>query len=450
MYSTSQLQDEVIRLQIRISELERENSELKQPTSKVESPKLDNEIPTAVPMPPPAPPSGGPPPPPPPMAKILRQPQVRKPKKKLRGLFWTKLRRPAGSKTSHSLWDQVEQMGPAVFLDDQLCRALEQEYCILERSHSLSKAKRSSRESRYIEVLDSKRSTNLSIQMSGLPPNWLQALEQLDMAVFPEEQIEQLKLALPSKEDLGDIETAQGNWPDRELGAAEKFLFTLSTVTWAEERLMCWSFLLRCHGNADNIRKRCDLIRSATFELRLKPNLAQLMNLLLATGNYMNSGSGRGDAYGFSYAILPGLADVKNNAKTSNLLKLVSEQVAERHLLEDDDNTKGFEILVAASKFQLSELESNVAQDLAEHATCMRMQDYVASRDPESPVVQVFRPLLEEFSDTLYSLKRDVTACRSEFNELLGWLGMNVAEMSTISSSDIFSIWSNFLISIVN
>ena len=445
MYSTTQLQDEVIRLQIRIGELERENAELKQSNSTAEPLKVDQyPVPVVSPPIPPAPPAGIPPPPPPLIAKILRKPTTRKPNKKLRGLFWTKIRRPAGSRTSHSLWDQVEQQGAGGFLDDALCHTLEKEYCILERSSSLSNDKRSSKGTRYVEVLDSKRATNLSIQLSGLPPNWLRSLDELDMSALSEDQINQLKLALPSKEDLSDIETAQNNWPERELGAAEAFLLKLSSVTWAEERLTCWSFLLRCDTNANSIRKRCDLIRSAIFELRLDCNISKLMNLILTIGNYLNNGTGRGDAYGFHLSILQSLPSVKNNAKNSNLMSLLVEQSQGKQVLNEDFKNN-IEIFILASKFQLTELESNISQELIDHATCLRMLDYVVSRDPNHAIVQVFGPLLSEHQSQLVDLKRDVALCRSEFNELLGWFGLNVSEMASVASGDFFASWSRFL-----
>ena len=443
MLSTTQLQDEVIRLQIRIAELERENSELKAPpqhhhVSKVESPRFDS-------LPPPPPPLGAPPPPPPAIGQMLK-PQTRKPKVKMRGLFWTRMRRPAGQNRQRSLWDQVERSEG--YLDDKLCHALEAEYCVVQKGKSDTRSKTSQREPRYIEVLDSKRATNLGIQLSSLPENWFNALEQIELNTFSEEKIEQLKLALPSKEDLSEIETAQANWPNRELGAAERFLLQLGSVTWAQERLVCWSFLLRCRSSAASLAHRCDLLRAAVFELRLEPSIARLMSLVLSAGNYLNNGTGRGDAYGFGFGILPGLADMKNNSRNSNLLRLVAEQARSRQLL-GSSVAGSVELLGAAGRFMLSEVENQLAVDSAEFATCLRMQEYVASRDPESRVVTVFQPMLNDFQEPLASLQRDVSACHAEFNELLGWLGMSVAEMSTVSSSDFFSIWSKFLGSLV-
>lgn len=125
-------------------------------------------------------------------------------------------------------------------------------------------------------------------------------------------------------------------------------------------------------------------------------------------------------------------------------MSLLVEQSQDRQVLNEDFKNN-IEIFISASKFQLTELESNISQELIDHATCLRMLDYVVSRDPNHAIVQVFGPLLSEHQSQLVDLKRDVTLCRSEFNELLGWFGLNVSEMASVASGDFFASWSRFL-----
>ncbi len=447
MLSVNQLQDEIVRLQIRISELERENADLKNPPAVSSPTKINHPSPIDFSVPPPAPPSflGGPPPPPPPLMNRVLKTQVRKPKCKMRGLFWNKLKRPAGTHSNlktTSLWDQVERLGSSLYLDDKLASLLESNYSTLERSSSALGRTRS-REAKAIEVLDSKRATNLSIQHNGLPDHWLSSLETLDLTALSEEQVEQLKIAQPTKEELGDIDTAINNNPNKPLRIAEQFLWQLGSVPWIQEKLSCWSLTLKFPSLSKSIQERCDLINSAIFELRMEPNIFRIMSLVLSAGNFLNSGTARGDAYGFSYNLLAGLSDMKNNEKNSNLLLQLARQVQERELIQN--NLQGtIELFATAGKFTLAEVESNLAELTAEFNTCQRMLQYVASREPEELLIDRFAGNFEEFQSELSCLQKDVNSCHQDLNELLGWLGMSVAEMSTVSTSDLFVLWQKF------
>lgn len=442
MQNPKELQDEVIRLQIRISELERENNDLRNASS-VPSP-THNVSPgasmfAAPPVPPPSVPSL--PPPPPMMRKAANKP-LRKPRTKMRGLFWVKLRRPAGQNVQHSLWDAVQNRAPDQFLDDLLCTKLEQDYAALERKSS-QRGNNTVKEPRYVEVIDSKKATNLSIQHNGLPENWFTALCEFNTSVLSEEQVQQLKSAVPSKEELNDIETAQANWPTKPLRDAEQFLVKLGSLAWIQERLTCWGFLLQAEGLVESLRYRSDLLRSAIFELRLEPNICAIVHLILTAGNFLNHGSARGDAYGFSYQLLASLADTKSNERNSNLLNFVCDQIQTRHLLSDDLGGS-LDLFNGAGKFLLTELENNMTELLKEHQTCIRMIDHIASRDPEDPLIIQLHPRLASYGETLALLSADIGACREDFNELLVWLGVGVAEISVVSSVDFFQLWAKF------
>ncbi len=451
MLSVNQLQDEIVRLQIRISELERENADLKNPTPSSPTKINHSAAPVDFSLPPPAPPPfalGGPPPPPPPLMNRVLKTQVRKPKCKMRGLFWNKLKRPTGAilKTT-SLWDQVERLGSAIYLDDKLASLLESNYATLERTSSALGRTRS-REAKAIEVLDSKRATNLSIQHNGLPEHWLASVEKLDLSALSEEQVEQLKIAQPTKEELGDIDTAMNNSPGKPLRIAEQFLWQLGSVPWIQEKLSCWSLTLKFPSLSKSIQERCDLINSAIFELRMEPNIFRIMSLVLSAGNFLNSGTARGDAYGFSYNLLAGLSDIKNNEKNSNLLQQLAKQVQERELIQN--NLQGtIELFATSGKFTLAEVESNLSELTAEFNTGQRMLQYVASREPEELLVNKFAANFDEFQLELGCLQKDVTSCHQDLNELLGWLGMSVAEMSTVSTSDLFLLWQKFFKALV-
>lgn len=457
MMSTSQIQDEVIRLQIRVSELERENNELKKSSNHALSPSAVNfmdlasaaPIPIDVPPPPPAPARLPPPPPPLMMKKLQPKVQIRKPKCKTRSLFWTKLKRPAGSQIqTRSIWDEVEKLGPTFCLDTPLCESLETEFGVLERASSNSTIDkpltRVNSEPKFIQTLDSKRATNVSIQASGLPEGWFNAVQNVDLSLLTEEQIEQLRAAIPSKEDMAELEAAQAKWPGKELGLAERFLSQLGSINWGQELLTCWSFCLYYPEEIAVLRYRIDILRAATLELRLDSTLPSVLGLILTAGNFLNNGTARGEAYGFNFSILSGLADVKSNSKTSTLLHCLRDQIKKREILDKEELIEIIPLLSSAGRFMLTELD-NTCQALASRcATCARMQEYVLARDPDSIVISAFYTKINQYSKSINELLQELQYCRHDFQELLGWLGLNVAEMSTISTLEFFELWSKF------
>ena len=92
---------------------------------------------------------------------------------------------------------------------------------------------------------------------------------------------------------------------------AEKFVLTLSGIKRARERLVCWDFRNGFEDKMRQIEPKIATVTESIQQVTSSVKLKKLFGLILAIGNYMNGGSNRGQADGFSLDVLPRLADTK-------------------------------------------------------------------------------------------------------------------------------------------
>ncbi|ETO03944.1 actin binding protein, partial [Reticulomyxa filosa] len=78
----------------------------------------------------------------------------------------------------------------------------------------------------------------------------------------------------------------------------------------------------------NHIRERIQLVENALQKLRTSENLRQMLEVILAVGNFLNYGTARGNAYGFHLDPALDMIDgLKANDKSMSLLVFVIEQM---------------------------------------------------------------------------------------------------------------------------
>ena len=90
--------------------------------------------------------------------------------------------------------------------------------------------------------------------------------------------------------------------------------------------LVFFAFLPSCLLLQD-LEANCAVLQAATNEVRGSAKLKIVMEVVLATGNYMNGGSARGDATTFTLDTLNKLNTVKSVDNKSNLLEFIVESL---------------------------------------------------------------------------------------------------------------------------
>merc|ERR1719203_347482 len=133
---------------------------------------------------------------------------------------------------------------------------------------------------------------------------------------------------IPSEDEQREAERKimqEGTRNVKDYGQAEQFYFGLCDFYNLEERLKLWMFKQNFREICDSLQAQYKTIGMACDKLKSNKNLKQLLTIVLAFGNHMNSGTRKGQIYGFDLKILTGMTGVKSFDNTRSLLMYIYE-----------------------------------------------------------------------------------------------------------------------------
>ncbi|XP_004055285.4 disheveled-associated activator of morphogenesis 1 isoform X1 [Gorilla gorilla gorilla] len=286
------------------------------------------------PPPPPLPPGGPPPPPgPPPLGAIMPPPgapmglalkkkSIPQPTNALKSFNWSKL---PENKLEGTVWTEIDDTKVFKILD---LEDLERTFSAYQRQqdffvNSNSKQKEadaiddtlsSKLKVKELSVIDGRRAQNCNILLSRLKLSndeikraILTMDEQEDL---PKDMLEQLLKFVPEKSDIDLLEEHKHEL-DR-MAKADRFLFEMSRINHYQQRLQSLYFKKKFAERVAEVKPKVEAIRSGSEEVFRSGALKQLLEVVLAFGNYMNKGQ-RGNAYGFKISSLNKIADTKSS-----------------------------------------------------------------------------------------------------------------------------------------
>ena len=104
----------------------------------------------------------------------------------------------------------------------------------------------SQRKDKVLTILDPKRSNQINIALTSLPPvsSLRDIILEMKDDIVTRDDIEKLQALLPSEEEVTNIRKSHQASPDLPLGPAEQFLLTLSSISSLDGRLKLWIFKL--------------------------------------------------------------------------------------------------------------------------------------------------------------------------------------------------------------
>ncbi|XP_023382548.1 disheveled-associated activator of morphogenesis 1 [Pteropus vampyrus] len=165
-----------------------------------------------------------------------------------------------------------------------------------------------------LSVIDGRRAQNCNILLSRLKLSndeikraILTMDEQEDL---PKDMLEQLLKFVPEKGDIDLLEEHKHEL-DR-MAKADRFLFEMSRINHYQQRLQSLYFKKKFAERVAEVKPKVEAIRSGSEEVFRSGALKQLLEVVLAFGNYMNKGQ-RGNAYGFKISSLNKIADTKSS-----------------------------------------------------------------------------------------------------------------------------------------
>ncbi|XP_063774906.1 disheveled-associated activator of morphogenesis 2 isoform X2 [Pseudophryne corroboree] len=328
------------------------------------------------PPPPPPPPPGGPPPPPgappffnmgmqaPPLHSFnsgsnLRKKSIPQPSHPLKSFNWSKLNE---DKLNGTVWNEIDDIRAFKILD---LEEFEKMFSAYQRHQkdvdSMEDLYLSTRKVKELSVIDGRRAQNCVILLSKLKlsnEEIRKAIMEMDeQEDLPKDMLEQLLKFVPEKSDI-DLLEEHKHEIDR-MARADRFLYEMSRIDHYQQRLQALFFKKKLPERLAESKPKVEALLLACRELTRSKRLTQLLEVVLAFGNYMNKGQ-RGNAFGFKVASLNKIIDTKSSIDRNITLLHYLIMILEKTYPDILNIQNELQHLSEAAKVNLVELEKEV------------------------------------------------------------------------------------------
>ncbi|KAL1452185.1 hypothetical protein WDU94_006483 [Cyamophila willieti] len=299
------------------------------------------------PPPPPMPGMGGPPPPPllpgmgpppPGMGPLMKPPDVLppglKPKKKwevggpLKRANWKTIN--AQNIKENSFWVKVKEEELA---SPDILSGLAQKFSSKPPSKKIDDSVDKCgtlKRVKALKILDSKAAQNLSILLGGSLKHFTYEQVKLsilrcDTNILSGNVLEQLISYLPPPDQLQRLKELSSDYAN--LTEAEQFAVTIAEIKRLLPRLKSMHFKQHFAEMYGDTHKNIIYGKQACEEVKQSKKLAKILELILLMGNYMNSGSRNGGAFGFEINFLTKLSSTKDIENKTTLLHYLVDTI---------------------------------------------------------------------------------------------------------------------------
>jgi hypothetical protein len=196
------------------------------------------------------------------------------------------------------------------------------------RSAQGGSARTEDKKSNVVELLDGKRSNNVNIALAGFRMSAEDIRDRLlrmdESITMSDEKLLKLLAIVPTAEEVDMMQAYDGGIEN--LGKAEQFFLTISTIPHLQERLRSCMFRSKFDANVFDIETGMEHHELALQTIKSSAHLKKVMLLVLSLGNYLNAGTPKGAAYGFQLSTLGKLPATKSaDNKTTLLMFAVQE-----------------------------------------------------------------------------------------------------------------------------
>uniref|UniRef100_A0A8C6KUV1 Dishevelled associated activator of morphogenesis 1b n=1 Tax=Nothobranchius furzeri TaxID=105023 RepID=A0A8C6KUV1_NOTFU len=405
------------------------------------------------PPPPPPPPPGGPPPPPgrPPVGGIppppgaplgpsLKKKSIPQPSNALKSFNWSKL---AENKLEGTVWMDVDDARVFKILD---LEDIEKTFSAYQRQQKEAEDDTlSSKKVKELSVIDGRRAQNCNILLSRLKLS----NEEIKRAILtmdeqedlPKDMLEQLLKFVPEKSDVDLLEEHKHEL-DR-MAKPDRFLYEMSRINHYQQRLQSLYFKKKFAERIAEIKPKVEALTKASKEVLHSKNLKQLLEVVLAFGNYMNKGH-RGNAYGFKVSSLNKIADTKSSIDKNitllhYLITILEKKYAKVLMFQND-----LQSVPEAAKVNMTELEKDIGNLRSGLKSVESELEYQKKRPQEvgDKFVSVVSQFITVASFSFSDVEDSLTEAKELFLRAVKHFGEDASKMQP---DEFFGIFDQFL-----
>uniref|UniRef100_A0A8C3X843 Formin like 3 n=1 Tax=Catagonus wagneri TaxID=51154 RepID=A0A8C3X843_9CETA len=280
-----------------------------------------------------------------------------------------------------------------------------------------SKNKTAQKAASKVTLLEANRAKNLAITLrkAGHSAEEIcKAIHTFDLQTLPVDFVECLMRFLPTEAEVKLLrQYERERQPLEELAAEDRFMLLFSKVERLTQRMAGMAFLGNFQDNLQMLTPQLNAIIAASASVKSSQKLKQMLEIILALGNYMNS-SKRGAVYGFKLQSLDLLLDTKSTDRKMTLLHFIALTVKEKY----PDLANFWHELHFVEKAAAVSLE-NVLLDVKELGRGMDLIRRECSIHDNS----VLRNFLSTNEGKLDKLQRDAKTAEEAYNAVVRYFG---------------------------
>ncbi|XP_035151445.1 disheveled-associated activator of morphogenesis 2 isoform X7 [Callithrix jacchus] len=373
----------------------------------------------------------------------LRKKRVPQPSHPLKSFNWVKLNE---ERVPGTVWNEIDDMQVFRILDledfEKMFSAYQRHQKELGSTEDIYLASRKVKE---LSVIDGRRAQNCIILLSKLKLSneeirqaILKMDEQEDLA---KDMLEQLLKFIPEKSDIDLLE--EHKHEIERMARADRFLYEMSRIDHYQQRLQALFFKKKFQERLAEAKPKVEAILLASRELVRSKRLRQMLEVILAIGNFMNKGQ-RGGAYGFRVASLNKIADTKSSIDRNISLLHYLIMILEKHFPDILNMPSELQHLPEAAKVNLAELEKEVG-NLRKGLRAVEVElEYQRRqvREPNDKFVPVMSDFITVSSFSFSELEDQLNEARDKFGKALMHFGEHDSKMQP---DEFFGIFDTFL-----
>ncbi|CAH6791458.1 Fmnl3 [Phodopus roborovskii] len=280
-----------------------------------------------------------------------------------------------------------------------------------------SKNKTAQKAASKVTLLEANRAKNLAITLrkAGRSAEEIcRAIHTFDLQTLPVDFVECLMRFLPTEAEVKLLrQYERERQPLEELAAEDRFMLLFSKVERLTQRMAGMAFLGNFQDNLQMLTPQLNAIIAASASVKSSQKLKQMLEIILALGNYMNS-SKRGAVYGFKLQSLDLLLDTKSTDRKMTLLHFIALTVKEKY----PDLATFWHELHFVEKAAAVSLE-NVLLDVKELGRGMEL----IRRECNIHDNSVLRNFLSTNEGKLDKLQRDAKTAEDAYNAVVRYFG---------------------------
>ncbi|XP_068574076.1 disheveled-associated activator of morphogenesis 1 isoform X2 [Cebidichthys violaceus] len=403
-----------------------------------------------LPPPPPPPPGGLPsfgivpftPPPPPgaPPGAVQKKKNIPQPSNPLKSFNWSKL---PENKTEGTIWKEIDDLKVFKVLD---LEELQRTFSAYQKPQDAEGEQAVVKKVKELSVIDGRRAQNCNILLSRLRLTneeirhaVLTMDEQEDL---PKDMLEQLLKFVPEKSDMELL--GEHKHELERMAKADRFLYDMSSINHYQQRLHSLYFKKKFAERVADIKPKIKALSLASREVVQSGTLRQLLEVVLAFGNYMNKGQ-RGNAYGFKVSSLNKIADTKSSIDKNVTLLHYMITVLEKKYPKMAAFSEELQNVPEAAKVNMTELEKDISSLRSGLKSVEAELQYQQGQSPQGPADK-FVPVVSQFvtvaSFSFSEVEESLSEAKEVFVKALRHFG---EDSSNLLPDTFFGIFDTFL-----